>query len=213
MAELADAPDLGSGPNRVWVRVPLGAGKGGKAGRAFRSFSLSPLYRELGMRKFLSKPINKVIYLLSFPVFLYILVTYCTNFLPALFEQFTETALTQVFTEVLAKLLNVGLVILSLEQAYMLLTPKTASRVSQVATAIYYILLITSLLTFVISLLTLFYYSIANISTFSLLLLLSPSLAAISVTLASVTMIPFAVSIILHVIFIKDADEAQDAFE
>ena len=43
MAELADAPDLGSGPNRVWVRVPLGAGKGGKAGRAFRSFSLSPL--------------------------------------------------------------------------------------------------------------------------------------------------------------------------
>ena len=38
MAELADAPDLGSGPNRVWVRVPLGAGKGGKAGQAFRSF-------------------------------------------------------------------------------------------------------------------------------------------------------------------------------
>ena len=165
------------------------------------------------MRKFLSKPINKVIYLLSFPVFLYILVTYCTNFLPALFEQFTETALTQVFTEVLAKLLNVGLVILSLEQVYMLLTPKTTNRVSQAAKAIYYILLIPSLLTFVISLLTLFYYSIANISTFSLLLLLSPSLAAISVTLASVTMIPFAVSIILHVISIKDADEAQDDFE
>lgn len=165
------------------------------------------------MRKFLSKPINKVIYLLSFPVLLYILVTYCTNFLPALFEQFTEIALTQVFTEVLAKLLNVGLVILSLEQVYMLLTPKTASRVSQVATAIYYILLITSLLTFLISFFTLLFYSIANISTFSLLLLLSPSLAAISVTLASVTMIPFAVSIILRVILIKDADEAQDAFE
>lgn len=165
------------------------------------------------MRKFLSKPINKVIYLLSFPVFLYILVTYCTNFLPALFEQFTETALTQVFTEVLAKLLNVGLVILSLEQAYMLLTPKTASRVSQVATDIYYILLITSLLTFLISFFTLLFYSIANISTFSLLLLLSPLLTAILVVLATVSMIPFAVSIILHVISIKDADEAQDAFE
>lgn len=165
------------------------------------------------MRKFLSKPINKVIYLLSFPVFLYILVTYCTNFLPALFEQFTETALTQVFTEVLAELLNVGLVILSLEQVYMLLTPKTASRVSQVATAIYYILLITSLLTFLISFFTLLFYSIANISTFSLLLLLSPLLTAILVVLATVSMIPFAVSIILHVIFIKDADEAQDAFE
>lgn len=165
------------------------------------------------MRKFLSKPINKVIYLLSFLVFLYILVTYCTNFLPALFEQFTETALTQVFTEVLAKFLNVSLVILSLEQVYMLLTPKTTNRVSQAAKAIYYILLIPSLLTFVISLLTLFYYSIANISTFSLLLLLSPSLAAISVTLASVTMIPFAVSIILRVILIKDVDEAQDDFE
>lgn len=165
------------------------------------------------MRKFLSKPINKVIYLLSFLVFLYILVTYCTNFLPALFEQFTETALTQVFTEVLAKFLNVSLVILSLEQVYMLLTPKTTNRVSQAAKAIYYILLIPSLLTFVISLLTLFYYSIANISTFSLLLLLSPSLAAISVTLASVTMIPFAVSIILRVILIKDADEEQDDFE
>ena len=165
------------------------------------------------MRKFLSKPINKVIYLLSFLVFLYILVTYCTNFLPALFEQFTETALTQVFTEVLAKFLNVSLVILSLEQVYMLLTPKTTNRVSQAAKAIYYILLIPSLLTFVISLLTLFYYSIANISTFSLLLLLSPSLAAISVTLVSVTMIPFAVSIILRVILIKDADEEQDDFE
>lgn len=165
------------------------------------------------MRKFLSKPINKVIYLLSFLVFLYILVTYCTNFLPALFEQFTETALTQVFTEVLAKFLNVSLVILLLEQVYMLLTPKTTNRVSQAAKAIYYILLIPSLLTFVISLLTLFYYSIANISTFSLLLLLSPSLAAISVTLASVTMIPFAVSIILRVILIKDADEEQDDFE
>lgn len=103
------------------------------------------------MRKFLSKPINKVIYLLSFPVFLYILVTYCTNLLPALFEQFTETALTQVFTEVLAKFLNVSLVILSLEQVYMLLTPKTTNRVSQAATAIYYILLIPSLLTFLIS--------------------------------------------------------------
>ena len=165
------------------------------------------------MRKFLSKPINKVIYLLSFPVFLYILVTYCTNFLPALFEQFTETVLTQVFTEVLAKLLNVGLVILSLEQVYMLLTPKTASRVSQVATTIYYILLITSLLTFLISFLTLLFYSIANISTFSLLLLLSPLLTAILVALATVSMIPFAVSIILHVISIKDTDEAQDDFE
>ena len=165
------------------------------------------------MRKFLSKPINKVIYLLSFPVLLYILVTYCTNLLPALFEQFTETALTQVFTEVLAMFLNVSLVILSLEQVYMLLTPKTTNRVSQAATAIYYILLIPSLLTSVISLLTLFYYSIANISTFSLLLLLSPSLAAISATLASVTMVPFAVSIILRVILIKDADEEQDDFE
>ena len=165
------------------------------------------------MRKFLSKPINKVIYLLSFPVFLYILVTYCTNFLPALFEQFTETALTQVFTEVLAKLLNVGLVILSLEQVYMLLTPKTTNRVSQAATAIYYILLITSLLTFLISFFTLLFYSIANISTFSLLLLLSPLLTAILVVLATVSMIPFAVSIILHVIYIKDADEAQDDFE
>ena len=165
------------------------------------------------MRKFLSKPINKVIYLLSFPVFLYILVTYCTNFLPALFEQFTETVLTQVFTEVLAKLLNVGLVILSLEQVYMLLTPKTASRVSQVATTIYYILLITSLLTFLISFLTLLFYSIANISTFSLLLLLSPLLTAILVALATVSMIPFAVSIILRVILIKDADEEQDDFE
>lgn len=165
------------------------------------------------MRKFLSKPINKVIYLLSFPVLLYILVTYCTNLLPALFEQFTETALTQVFTEVLAKFLNVSLVILSLEQVYMLLTPKTTNRVSQAAKAIYYILLIPSLLTFVISLLTLFYYSIANISTFSLLLLLSPLLTAILVALATVSMIPFAVSIILHVISIKDADEEQDDFK
>lgn len=95
----------------------------------------------------------------------------------------------------------------------MLLTPKTASRVSQVATAIYYILLIASLLTFLISFFTLLFYSIANISTFSLLLLLSPLLTAILVALATVSMIPFAVSIILHVIFIKDADEAQDAFE